>query len=270
MKRETRRGYQAALRAHVKTGRLNGTTKYIDLVIESFEDMMQGLSESYRNNTLCGIKMVLRERYGLEDSEHELLTYNVERNHIKIPKYLTEEQIFNAVEKLDDSKPIDARDKSIIWPSVCCGLRLSEAAAVKIQHIDFERNMLFIPSRKGGFEHESKLSTSAIDALKSWLKYREGYSNEHDYLWVAVRTGEPLTRDGIRAMYKKRASKIFGRKVTSHMMRHSLVYIMRVIGRGDDWIMAQGGWNDRETFRTFYDSMTPAMIPDEDLPGGRK
>lgn len=246
-------------------GCMNGKAKYIDLGIKYFEKMMVGLSESYRNNTLCGIKMLLRERYDLED--HDLLTYLIERHHVKIPKYFTEEQIENATGKLDDSIPIDARDKAIIWLSVCCGLRLFEAAAVKIQHIDFERSMLFIPHRKGGFEGESRLSTAAIKSIKAWLKIREG---DHDYLWTSMHTQEPLTYDGIRVLYKKRITKLFRKKFTPHMMRHSLVYIMRVKGKGDDWIMAQGAWQDRETFRKFYDSMTPAMIPDEDLPGGVK
>ena len=61
-------------------GCMNGKAKYIDLGIKSFEKMMVGLSESYRNNTLCGIKMLLRERYDLED--HELLTYLIERHHV--------------------------------------------------------------------------------------------------------------------------------------------------------------------------------------------
>jgi hypothetical protein len=47
-----------------------------------------------------------------------------------------------------------------------------------------------------------------------------------------------------------------------------MVYIMRAKGMSDDWIMAQGGWQDRRTFKRHYDSMTPAMIPDKDLPFG--
>jgi integrase len=150
MKVKTLVSYKQTLRAHVIEGRLNGSGKFIDLDLNRFNRMTDGLSPSYRNITLCALKWLFRGRYGLEDNEHELLRHNVKRSHRKVLKYFTEPQVTKAIAKLSPSKPIDVRDRAIIMLSICCGLRLLEAASVKVQHIDIDRALLFIPERKGG------------------------------------------------------------------------------------------------------------------------
>ncbi len=128
---------------------------------------------------------------------------------------------------------------------------------MRIEDVDFERGRLFIRARKGGDEDSPRIMPSFMGWIREYLDQRD---DDCDALFIAPYTGTPITAEGVQAIYTKQVSKYFGQHVTSHMMRHTMVAGMRDNGASDDYIMAQGGWRDRKTFKKYYDTLNLDQI----------
>jgi site-specific recombinase XerD len=263
-KPQTVTGYKKTLKCTVPD--LRKEEKFKDITIARFEQVTIGDSDSYKNNKLCAIKWLLRGRYQLDDSHHEILTYTFERRRRKVPKFLTEAEVMDALGKLDGRKRIDIRNRAMIAVSIAAGLRSSEVVGLRLSDIWWDHRVVYIESRKGGDEQIARLSPRVQKWIKAWIRARP--SNGTDALFTAIYHGAPLTTDGLRAIHSKQFAKLFEKHTHPHMMRHSMVKAMRDRGASEDHIMAQGDWDDRATFKNHYDCLLVDQIPDEQLPFG--
>jgi len=79
------------------------------------------------------------------------------------------------------------------------GLRVSEAARLKVSDIDSKRMVLRIRRSKGKKDRYSILSTVALEALREyWLQYRP-----KEWLFPSRFPGKPLTERSIQRVFKK-------------------------------------------------------------------
>ena len=118
------------------------------------------------------------------------------------------------------------------------GLRISEAINLRIEDIKVEEGLLYVRRGKGGKPRYTLFVESLKSDLDAYLKLREQYQVEGDYLFIS----EPRDRAGQNAGGKKLNSKdmnetlkkylgfsdlnLTGRRITCHSLRHSFASML--------------------------------------------
>ena len=67
---------------------------------------------------------------------------------------------------------ITPRDAALLWLMAGCGLRVSEVAALKVEHLDGAGGYLHVVNGKGGKQRTSILPKPTLEALEGYLKGR--------------------------------------------------------------------------------------------------
>ncbi len=137
-----------------------------------------------------------------------------------LPKYLSYEQIMQALAQIDRSDWLGMRDYALILFLYASGTRISEC--LRSEHNDFEGLWLKIRHGKGDKERVVPLVQQAVDAIKAY-ESASPFSNTH--VWLNYR-GKPLSR--ISAY--KITQKYLG--VSPHVLRHSYATAL-IIGGAD-------------------------------------
>lgn len=110
------------------------------------------------------------------------------------------------------------KHKAILMMTYSSGLRVSEAAHLKVVDIDSKRMMVRIKQGKGGKDRYSILSLAALECLRRyWKKYRP-----KEWLFEGMDKNEHISTSSIQQLFHK-AKKLCGIKkpATVHTLRHS-------------------------------------------------
>lgn len=131
----------------------------------------------------------------------------------RIPDILTMEevqQLFDACENL--------RDKCLLMTIYGAGLRVSEAAKLKVSDIDSKKMSILIHNGKGGKDRYALLSQKNLDVLREyWLAY-----HPKDYLFKSRNTkSQHMTTRTVEDVFHKYVKKAgITKKVSIHTLRH--------------------------------------------------
>jgi integrase/recombinase XerD len=118
------------------------------------------------------------------------------------------------------------REAALLWLLGGAGLRVSEVAALKVEHVDGTGGYLHVVNGKGGKQRTSILPKPVLEALQTHLDGQDvGYAfqgRDHGHIstrqiqrlldGVAERAGLQETRQGSMRVRKR---------VTPHLLRHS-------------------------------------------------
>lgn len=117
------------------------------------------------------------------------------------------------------------RENALLWLMAGCGLRVSEVATLRAEHID-RAGYLHIVNGKGGKQRTCIIPKPALEALDAHLQGREG-----GYVFEGRNHGHISTRQIQRLLdeaaeranlQEMRSGKIRQRKrITPHLLRHS-------------------------------------------------
>ena len=118
------------------------------------------------------------------------------------------------------------RDAALLWLMAGCGLRVSEAAALKVEHLDGPGGYLHVVDGKGGKQRTSILPKPVLEAIEGHLNGRdEGYVFEgRDMGHISTRQIQRLLNEAAEkaGLQETRAGKVRQRKrITPHLLRHS-------------------------------------------------
>jgi integrase/recombinase XerD len=120
-----------------------------------------------------------------------------------------------------EGKPEGLRDQAMLETLYSTGMRVSELVALNVSDLDLERRIARCIG-KGDRQRQVPLRTSAINALRAWLK--DGRTrlapNEESALFVNHR-GSRLTRQGFWLILKAYARQAGIEDITPHTLRHS-------------------------------------------------
>ena len=108
------------------------------------------------------------------------------------------------------------RNKALFMTIYGAGLRLSEAANLKISDIDSENGRIFVRKGKGGRDRYAMLPKRALEALREYWKE----SQPKDWLFITKRGGK-MTDKSIQDAWKaivKRSG--IPKHITVHTLRH--------------------------------------------------
>ncbi len=133
----------------------------------------------------------------------------------KVPKVLSEEELdifFDACE--------DYKYKTIFMLIYGTGLRISEAANIRIEDIDSKNMRLFVRNGKGEKERYTVLPQRSLEMLREcYRKYRPKHPEGYMFL---NREGKPLKIERLRVFFRRYRRKAgISEEFIVHSLRHS-------------------------------------------------
>ena len=148
-------------------------------------------SYSHVNQCYCALKFLYERTLHRKWVMEKVPCTKRERN---LPVVLDREEV-EAVFSVTHN----VKHRAILMLIYSSGLRVSEAARLKISDIDSKRMVLRIRQSKGKKDRYTILSTVALEALrKYWLQYRP-----KEWLLPSRFPGKPLTERSIQRVFKK-------------------------------------------------------------------
>jgi site-specific recombinase XerD len=159
---------------------------------------------------VSGIKFLYRTTLKREEVV-DTIQYPKSKRKLPVILDLSEvEALFSVTENL--------KHKAILMITYSSGLRISEAARLKITDIDSKRMMVRVQQGKGGKDRYSILSNTALECLRQyWRKY-----HPKDWLFEGQKNNEHISISSIRQVFcdaKKRAG--ITKPASVHTLRHS-------------------------------------------------
>lgn len=195
----------------------------------------KGLSPSSISRRLTAVKMfyrfLLRERALKSDPTSMIDSLKLWK---KIPETLSQNEVESLLNQPNTRDRQGIRDKAILETIYATGMRVSEAAGLKLDNVNLEVGFLRCMG-KGSKERVIPLGSKAIASINRYLKTaRPGLSKESqvEFLFLS-RLGKRLSRQSLWKIIKKHAREAGIRKpIRPHILRHS--FATHLLERGAD------------------------------------
>ena len=142
--------------------------------------------------------------------------------NLTLPK-LSKEQRLPIVLSFDETRDIltktkDLREKTILAMLYSCGLRQSELRNLRIEDIDFARNLVYIRQAKGK-------KTRCIELGQNMKKVLDKYMSVYkpkNYIFTLEYTDLPMGKDALRGLVNRCAERSgITKHLTPHIFRHT-------------------------------------------------
>ena len=133
-----------------------------------------------------------------------------------LPEVLTRSEVHSILESCQNIK-----HKAMLMLVYSAGLRVSEAAALKIQHVDSKSMRLFVQNGKGGKDRYTLLSDACLNVLRVyWREYRPRHPE--GWLFLGTYNLTHITSAAIEDAFTKAVQRAHITKQASiHTLRHS-------------------------------------------------
>ena len=141
----------------------------------------------------------------------------------KIPTFLSVEEVNKMIDSIDTTNDTGIRNKALIEVLYGSGLRVSEAANLKVGDLHLNDKYISIIG-KGNKERIVPLGESGVYALRIYItKSRPSFTKNSfsNYVFLSY-LGKPLSRQSIFKFIKKLASdNNIDKEISPHTLRHS-------------------------------------------------
>jgi integrase len=136
------------------------------------------------------------------------------------------------------------RDTAIIRTLLDTGGRLSEVAGLKLEHVDFDLDVLHVLG-KGRRGRSVPFGRRTALALDRYLRARVRHAHaDSEWLWLGVRGR--MTNSGISQMLRRRAKQAGIGHVHPHQFRHTFAHSWLAEGGTEGDLMRIAGWSSPE------------------------
>ena len=155
-----------------------------------------------------------------------------------IPTVLSVEEVTRIIESVTPEGEKGRRDRAILEVLYGCGLRVSEAAGLRISGIWFNEGFVSIVG-KGDKQRLVPLGETAADAIKAYLEERPAPADRafSDILFLN-HSGRPLSRVSIFNLVKRQAMAAgVDKEISPHTFRHC--FATHLIENGADLRLVQ-------------------------------
>ncbi|MFQ6102591.1 MAG: tyrosine-type recombinase/integrase [Anaerolineae bacterium] len=206
-----------------------------DELREYFLDLVHsGVSHSYQNQAISAVKFLYR--HVLQRPEVLVDLPRPVRGKKRLPAVLSRSEVHRLFQAVDNLK-----HRAVLLVIYAGGLRVSEAARLKVSDVDGERKQVFVRSGKGGKDRYTVIGEAALEALREyWRVYRP-----QDWLFPGARPDKHISPRAIEKAFRRARDKAGIRKdATVHTLRHSFAthlledgvdvrYIQELLGHED-------------------------------------
>lgn len=139
---------------------------------------------------------------------------------VYLPRFLNRSEVETLLSAPDTSTESGLRMRAILELMYASGLRVSEAASLKIGDIDIDAGIV-TTTGKGGKTRRVPVGASAVEWVKSYLALRRKKPDIDIENLFVTDTGMPLTRHSIYDSITKYAQQCGLSGVSPHTLRHS-------------------------------------------------
>lgn len=155
-----------------------------------------------------------------------------------LPAVLSIDEVSAILESVDLQAPFGKRNRAILEVLYGCGLRVSEAAGLRISHVHLDEGFVDVVG-KGNKQRLVPLGEMAAEAIRAYLPERPlSASRNFDDILFLNRFGKPLSRVSIFKLVKDQAMVAGIRKeISPHTFRHS--FATHLIENGADLRIVQ-------------------------------
>ena len=154
-----------------------------------------------------------------------------------LPNVLSEEEVDSIIASVDTSSWQGKRDKAILEVLYGCGLRVSEAAGLKISSLFLDEGFIRIIG-KGNKERLTPIGEVASDTIVAYLEERPAPASKSDDLLFINRFGKAISRVSLFKIVKKYTLAAgITKEVSPHTFRHS--FATHLIEHGADLRVVQ-------------------------------
>ena len=171
------------------------------------------------------------------------------------PRRTTPDQVERLLASIQPATWLDYRDRALIWIVFWSGLRVSEAAGLRVEDIDQATRRLHIQSGKGDKARTVPYHPGAGPDLLAYLFSRPAPHAAE--LWIgndgSGGTKGALTDNGIRQMLRRRCKAAGMKAINPHSLRHG--FAMEMLNNGGATMEAVSkflGHSSPEITRRFY------------------
>jgi len=142
----------------------------------------------------------------------------------QLPEVLSHEEVVQFFDHVPSLKY-----RAALMTCYGAGLRVSEAAALKVGDIDSQRMLLRVQQGKGGKDRYAMLSPRLLEVLRIWWRA----ARPQDWLFPSWRSGRHLTAGSLQNACRDAWLRSGLRKrVTAHTLRHS--FATHLLDNGTD------------------------------------
>lgn len=139
---------------------------------------------------------------------------------VYLPKFLNRSEIETLLAAPDTSTELGLRDRAILELMYASGLRVSEAANLRINDVDIDSGIV-TTTGKGSKTRRVPVGSSAVEWLKSYLAVRRKKENILIENMFVTSNGSPVNRQSIYLSITKYAAECGLEGVSPHTLRHS-------------------------------------------------
>jgi integrase/recombinase XerD len=145
------------------------------------------------------------------------------RSRARLPRVLSRDEVAQLLDQPRGSSPAALRDRALLETMYACGLRASEAIALRLSELDLETGLLRARG-KGSKERIVPIGTEAIASLRAYLENgrpRLVGLREETRVFVNLRGGA-LSRQGLYKIVQGHARTAgLERRMSPHTLRHT-------------------------------------------------
>lgn len=137
----------------------------------------------------------------------------------------------------------DRRDYALIRLLVATGLRVGEAAGLRVDDLDLAHRTAVIRRGKGGKARIVRFDPATANHLDRFRRARARHRLADTPALFLGRQG-PLTPSGMATALKRRATAAGVGGLHPHALRHAWTHLAKSAGMSDEDVMRLGGWSD--------------------------
>jgi site-specific recombinase XerD len=170
----------------------------------------RGISMSYYNLHRCALRFVYRETLGRNDAAQSIAP--AKQPHT-LPVVLSSEEVIRFFSVITYLK-----HRAILMTAYAAGLRVSEAAQLRVEDIDSQRMVIRVRQGKGRKDRYVTLSPRLLEILRAYWKAVRPSS----YLFPGAAADAPISPETVGQACSRASRKAgLGKRVTVHTLRHS-------------------------------------------------
>ena len=215
-----------------------------------------GLAPATVNITTAALRFLFRDALDRPDLVKGIRNQRIPR---KLPRHMSVEEIERLILGVTD-----IRYRTAITLAYGAGLRISETVGVKVSHVIGDRNLLHIPSGKGGTERMAPLPANLVGHLRGYWKSIQ--PRPASWMFYAGSPDQPISTDSLRKAFNTARDRVgISDKHTFHALRHSFAAHVHERGGSIDVIQDALGHRQSDTTRG-YARATGRMFASLDHP----
>lgn len=181
----------------------------------------------------------------------------------KRQRTLSENEAETVLMSFDTSTLIGKRDLALTALLLDAGLRASEVCRLRVDQLDLQRRVLLVQV-KGGHEKFGLFSAYTAACLSAWMAARAIIARpETDTVFVSVgglQRGTPLTRYGLRRLFRETAKRVGVKHFTAHALRRSFATLMIDNGAPTRLVQLAGRWESISMVELYTQAIDPSTI----------